>query len=214
MKELLLRELFRNADQYADQEVIVKGWVRNNRNSNKFGFIELNDGSFFKSVQVVYEEEFIDNFEEISKAYVATALAVRGIVTLTPNAKQPFEIKAKEIVVEATSTPDYPLQPKRHSMEFLREIAHLRPRSNTFAAVFRVRSLVAYACLLYTSFSNSLTLPGQSYKVIIFIASSEKCFGSISYFRQKSTRIELAMPAMSCFLSRNGGSLMGNTLIL
>ena len=145
MKELLLRELFRNADQYADQEVIVKGWVRNNRNSNKFGFIELNDGSFFKSVQVVYEEEFIDNFEEISKAYVATALAVRGIVTLTPNAKQPFEIKAKEIVVEATSTSDYPLQPKRHSMEFLREIAHLRPRSNTFAAVFRVRSLVAYA---------------------------------------------------------------------
>lgn len=145
MKELLLRELFRNADQYADQEVIVKGWVRNNRNSNKFGFIELNDGSFFKSVQVVYEEEFIDNFEEISKAYVATALAVRGIVTLTPNAKQPFEIKAKEIVVEATSIPDYPLQPKRHSMEFLREIAHLRPRSNTFAAVFRVRSLVAYA---------------------------------------------------------------------
>ncbi len=141
----MLRELFRNADQYADQEVIVKGWVRNNRNSNKFGFIELNDGSFFKSVQVVYEEEFIDNFEEISKAYVATALAVRGIVTLTPNAKQPFEIKAKEIVVEATSTPDYPLQPKRHSMEFLREIAHLRPRSNTFAAVFRVRSLVAYA---------------------------------------------------------------------
>lgn len=79
MKELLLRELFRNADQYADQEVIVKGWVRNNRNSNKFGFIELNDGSFFKSVQVVYEEEFIDNFEEISKAYVATALAVREL---------------------------------------------------------------------------------------------------------------------------------------
>ena len=145
MKELLLRELFRNADQYADQEVIVKGWVRNNRNSNKFGFIELNDGSFFKSVQVVYEEEFIDNFEEISKAYVATALAVRGIVTLTPNAKQPFEINAKELVVEATSTSDFPLQPKRHSMEFLREIAHLRPRSNTFAAVFRVRSLVAYA---------------------------------------------------------------------
>ncbi len=145
MKELLLRELFRNTDKYKDEEVIVKGWVRNNRNSNKFGFIELNDGSFFKSVQVVYEEEFIDNFEEISKVYVATALAVRGVVVITPNAKQPFEIKAKEITVEAPSTPDYPLQPKRHSMEFLREIAHLRPRSNTFAAVFRVRSLVAYA---------------------------------------------------------------------
>lgn len=145
MKELLLRELFRNTDQYQGQEVTVRGWVRNNRNSNKFGFIELNDGSFFKSVQVVYEEEFIDNFEEISKAYVATAIAVKGTVELTPGAKQPFEIKAKEITIEATSTPDYPLQPKRHTMEFLREIAHLRPRSNTFAAVFRVRSLVSYA---------------------------------------------------------------------
>ena len=145
MKEILLRELFRNTAEYQDKEVLIKGWVRNNRNSNKFGFIELNDGSFFKSVQVVYEEEFIDNFEEISKAYVATALAVKGTVVLTPNAKQPFEIKAKEVVVEATSTPDYPLQPKTHSMEFLREIAHLRPRSNMFSAVYRVRSLVAYA---------------------------------------------------------------------
>ena len=145
MKEILLRELFRNTDQYQDKEVTVRGWIRNNRSSNKFGFIELNDGSFFKSVQVVYEEEFIDNFEEISKAYVASALNVRGVVTLTPGAKQPFEIKAKEITVLATSTPDYPLQPKRHTMEFLREIAHLRPRSNTFAAVFRIRSLVSYA---------------------------------------------------------------------
>ena len=145
MKEITLRELFRNSAEYADQEVLIKGWVRNNRSSNKFGFIELNDGSFFKSVQVVYEEEFLTNYEEISKAYVATALAVKGIVALTPQAKQPFEIKAREIVVEGTSTPDYPLQPKRHSMEFLREIAHLRPRSNTFAAVFRIRSLVAYA---------------------------------------------------------------------
>ena len=145
MKEILLRELFRNTDQYQDKEVNVRGWIRNNRSSNKFGFIELNDGSFFKSEQVVYEEEFIDNFEEISKAYVASALNVRGVVTLTPGAKQPFEIKAKEITVEATSTPDYPLQPKRHTMEFLREIAHLRPRSNTFAAVFRIRSIVSYA---------------------------------------------------------------------
>lgn len=145
MKEILLRELFGNTAAYADKEVLIKGWVRNNRSSNKFGFIELNDGSFFRSVQVVYEEEFLDNFDEIAKAYVATALAVKGVVVLTPQAKQPFEIKAGEIAVEAPSTPDYPLQPKRHSMEFLREIAHLRPRSNTFAAVFRVRSLVAYA---------------------------------------------------------------------
>ena len=145
MKEILLRELYRNTAEFGGQEVVIKGWVRNNRASNKFGFIELNDGSFFKSVQVVYEEEFLNNFEEISKAYVATALEVKGVVELTPNAKQPFEIKAREINVEATSTPDYPLQPKRHSMEFLREIAHLRPRSNMFSAVFRVRSLVAYA---------------------------------------------------------------------
>ena len=145
MKEILLRELFRNTAAYAGKEVLIKGWVRNNRSSNKFGFIELNDGSFFRSVQVVYEEEFLDNFDEIAKAYVATALAVKGVVVLTPQAKQSFEIKAGEIAVEAPSTPDYPLQPKRHSMEFLREIAHLRPRSNTFAAVFRVRSLVAYA---------------------------------------------------------------------
>ncbi len=145
MKEILLRELFRNSEKYKDEEVIIKGWVRNNRASNKFGFIELNDGSFFKSVQVVYEAEFIDNYDEISKAYVASGLGVRGIVCLTPEAKQPFEIKAREIWVEATSTPDYPLQPKRHSPEFLREIAYLRPRTNLFSAVFRVRSLVAYA---------------------------------------------------------------------
>ena len=145
MKDIKLRELFKNPQAYDGQEILVKGWVRNNRSSNKFGFIELNDGTFFKSVQIVYEEEFLENFETIAKAYVATALAVRGILTLTPEARQPFEIKAREITVEAASTPDYPLQPKRHSMEFLREIAHLRPRSNTFAAVFRVRSLVAYA---------------------------------------------------------------------
>ena len=111
MKEVLLRELFRNTKDYDGQEILVRGWVRNNRNSNKFGFIELNDGTFFKSVQVVYEEEFIDNFEQIAKAYVATALAVTGIVTLTPNAKQPFEIKARKVEIEAASTPDYPLQP-------------------------------------------------------------------------------------------------------
>lgn len=145
MKEITLRELFRNTEAYAGQEVLIKGWVRNNRNSNKFGFIELNDGTFFKSVQVVYEEAFLANYEEIAKSYVGSALAIAGEVVLTPNAKQPFEIKAKQVNVEGTSTPDYPLQPKRHSMEFLREIGYLRPRTNMFSAVFRVRSLVAYA---------------------------------------------------------------------
>lgn len=145
MKDIQLRSLFREADKYADQEITVHGWIRTNRGSNKFGFIELNDGTFFKSVQVVYEAEFLSNFEEISKAPISAALMVKGVFVLTPEAKQPFEIKAREVVIEADSASDYPLQKKRHSMEFLREIAHLRPRSNTFSAVFRVRSLVAYA---------------------------------------------------------------------
>ena len=145
METLLLRELFRNTEKYLNKDVLVKGWIRNNRNSNKFGFIELNDGSFFKPVQVVYEEENLSNYEEVAKSYVGAALAVKGKLVPTPQAKQPFEIKAEEVTVEGTSTPDYPLQPKRHSVEFLREIAYLRPRTNMFSAVFRVRSLIAYA---------------------------------------------------------------------
>ncbi len=145
MAEVTVRQLYRQTEEFAGQEITVRGWVRTNRGSNKFGFIELNDGSFFKSVQVVYEAEFLENFGQISKAPISAALNVTGQFVLTPDAKQPFEIKAKEIVIEADSAADYPLQKKRHSMEFLREIAHLRPRSNTFSAVFRVRSLVAYA---------------------------------------------------------------------
>lgn len=145
MKDICISELFRNTNQYAEQEITVRGWVRTNRGSNKFGFIELNDGTYFKSVQVVYESELLENFEEISKTPIAAALRVTGRFTLTPDAKQAFEIKAADIRIEAEAESDYPLQKKRHSMEFLREIAHLRPRSNTFSAVFRVRSLVAYA---------------------------------------------------------------------
>jgi len=145
MAEVLVRQLFRETEKYADSEVTVRGWIRTNRGSNKFGFVELNDGSFFKSVQVVYEADFLDNYAEIAKAPIAAALNVTGTFVLTPEAKQPFEIKAKSIEIEAGSDPDYPLQKKRHSMEFLREIAHLRPRSNTFSAVFRVRSVTAYA---------------------------------------------------------------------
>lgn len=145
MKDVEIKSLYRESLLHADSEITVRGWVRTNRGSNKFGFIELNDGTFFKSVQVVYESEFLDNFEDIAKAPIAAALKVTGTFVLTPDAKQPFEIKAREIVIEAGSDADYPLQKKRHSMEFLREIAHLRPRSNTFSAVFRVRSMVAYA---------------------------------------------------------------------
>ena len=145
MKDIQLKQLHRETARFADREVTVRGWIRTNRSSNKFGFVEINDGSFFKSVQVVYEDAVIDNYESIAKAPIAAALLVKGTLVLTPEAKQPFEIKASEILIEADSAPDYPLQKKRHSLEFLREIAHLRPRSNTFSAVFRVRSLVAYA---------------------------------------------------------------------
>ncbi len=145
MAEVLVRQLFRETEKFADSEVVVQGWIRTNRSSNKFGFIELNDGSFFKSVQVVYEAEFLENYDEIAKAPIAAALCVKGQFVLTPGAKQPFEIKASAVEIVADSDPDYPLQKKRHSMEFLREIAHLRPRSNTFSAVFRVRSVTAYA---------------------------------------------------------------------
>lgn len=144
MSELQLRALHRNQEDFAGKVVTVNGWVRTNRNNNHFGFLELNDGSFFKSVQVVYDEA-LSNFGEICKVNVSAALQVKGEVVLTPEAKQPFEIKAEEISLLADTDPDYPLQKKRHSMEFLREIAHLRPRSNTFSAVFRVRSLVAHA---------------------------------------------------------------------
>ncbi len=145
MQELKLRELHRSAESFAGKNITVNGWVRTNRNNNHFGFVELNDGSFFKSVQIVYEADTLKNYDEIAKVNVSAALKVTGTVVLTPEAKQPFEIKAEEIELLADTDPDYPLQKKRHSMEFLREIAHLRPRSNTFSAVFRVRSLVAYA---------------------------------------------------------------------
>lgn len=145
MREIYVKELYRNSEEYADKTITVKGWVRTNRGSNHFGFIELNDGTFFKPVQIVYEEEKLDDFKAVSKIAIAAAISVTGTFVLTPDAKQPFEIKADSIVVEADSDPSYPLQKKRHSLEYLREIAHLRPRSNTFAAVFRVRSVVAYA---------------------------------------------------------------------
>jgi asparaginyl-tRNA synthetase len=145
MIDVLVKKIYEEPEAYENKEITVKGWVRTNRSSNKFGFIELNDGSCFKPIQVVYEKELINNFDEISKVGIASGLTVSGTLVLTPDAKQPFEIKATFAKVEAGSKPDYPLQKKRHSLEFLREIAHLRPRSNTFSAVFRVRSLVAYA---------------------------------------------------------------------
>ena len=139
-----IREIFRNKDKFADKEVTIGGWVRSNRNSKNFGFIVVNDGTFFEPIQVVYGNG-LDNYDEVGKINVGAAIIVRGTLVLTPDAKQPFEIQAAEMTAEGASTPDYPLQKKRHTFEYLRTISHLRPRTNTFEAVFRVRSLCAYA---------------------------------------------------------------------
>ena len=144
MELITVRDLFKNTEKYADKEIEIGGWVRNKRPSKQFGFIVLNDGTYFTPVQVVYNDS-IENFQEISKINVGAALIVKGTLVLTPNAKQPFEIQASTVTVEGPSSGEYPLQPKKHSMEFLRSIPHLRPRANTFQAVFRVRSLAAMA---------------------------------------------------------------------
>ncbi len=144
MDLVTVKELYKNREQYFDKEVTVGGWVRSNRDSKAFGFIVVNDGSYFETLQVVYHDA-MDNFAEITKLNVGAAIIVKGTLVATPTAKQPFEIQATEVVVEGASTPDYPLQKKRHSIEYLRTISHLRPRTNTFQAVFRVRSLAAYA---------------------------------------------------------------------
>lgn len=139
-----IRELYRNSGEYIDKEVTIGGWVRSIRDSKTFGFIVVNDGTFFEPLQIVYADA-LDNFEAISKLNVGSAIVATGKIVATPQAKQAFEMQADKIVVEGVSTTDYPLQKKRHSFEYLRTISHLRPRTNTFQATFRVRSLIAYA---------------------------------------------------------------------
>ncbi|MEG2380287.1 MAG: asparagine--tRNA ligase [Oscillospiraceae bacterium] len=140
-----IKQLYRETADFGGKTVKINGWVRTIRVSKNFGFIELNDGSFFKNIQIVIEEEKLANFAEVGKLNVGASLNVTGILEITPEAKQPFEIKATAINIEGESSPEYPLQKKRHSFEYLRTIPHLRARTNTFAAVFRVRSLVAFA---------------------------------------------------------------------
>lgn len=148
MELIQIKDLFREREQYVDTTVRVGGWIRSVRNSKTFGFMVVNDGTFFEPVQVVFEDK-LSNFEQLSKLNVGSAVIVTGTVVLTPQAKQPFEIHADAVEVEGESTPDYPLQKKRHTFEYLRTISHLRPRTNTFQAVFRVRSLLAYAIHQY-----------------------------------------------------------------
>ena len=144
MNNVVIRELYRNSENYFSKEVKVSGWVRTVRDSKTFGFIEINDGSFFKNLQIVFDDT-LANFEDICKLTISSSIEVTGTVVKTENAKQPFEIKATGVNIIATAAPEYPLQKKRHTMEYLRTIAHLRPRTNTFNAVFRVRSVASYA---------------------------------------------------------------------
>ncbi len=148
MELIQIKELFREREQYLNEKVTVGGWIRSVRNSKTFGFMVVNDGTFFEPVQVVFEDK-LSNFEQLSKLNVGSAVIVTGMLVPTPQAKQPFEIHADAVEVEGESTPDYPLQKKRHTFEYLRTISHLRPRTNTFQAVFRVRSLLAYAIHQY-----------------------------------------------------------------
>ena len=144
MKLTTVREIYKNHEGFLEQEVTIGGWVRSNRDSKSFGFLSISDGSYFEQIQVVYHDA-MKNFAEIAKTNIGAALIVSGKLVATPNAKQPFEIQANDIQVEGVSSPDYPLQKKRHTLEYLRTITHLRPRTNMFQAVFRVRSLIAYA---------------------------------------------------------------------
>ena len=139
-----IRLIFKEKEKYIGKEVTVGGWVRSIRDSKTFGFIVLNDGTFFDPLQIVYSDT-LSNFDTISKQNVGAAIVAKGTIVETPNAKQPIEMQATEIMIEGTSTPDFPLQKKRHTLEYLRTIPHLRARTNTFEAVFRVRSMIAFA---------------------------------------------------------------------
>ncbi len=141
---ITIREIFKDRETYLNKEITIGGWIRSIRSSKTFGFIVVNDGSFFDTLQIVYSDQ-LANFSDVEKLNVGAAIIVRGELVPTPEAKQPFEVQAKEIIIEGQSTPDYPLQKKRHSLEYLRTISHLRPRTNTFQATFRIRSMISYA---------------------------------------------------------------------
>ena len=176
MKRTEIASLHRSFAEMDGQQVTVCGWVKTIRDSKAIGFIELGDGSCFKSVQVVFEAEKLDNYKEVSHFGVGAAIVVTGTVVVTPGAKQPYEIHAENIQLEGASSPDYPLQKKRHSMEFLRTISYLRPRTNTFNAVFRVRSVIAYA--IHRFFNEN----GFTYVHTPLITASD-CEGAGEMFR-------------------------------
>ncbi|WP_025724988.1 asparagine--tRNA ligase [Acholeplasma granularum] len=143
--DLTIRTIYQDPKKYKDQELTLKGWIRNHRDQKEFGFINLNDGTFFENIQVVYEKENTKDFEQVTKLHIGSSIEVKGRLELTPDRSQPFEIKASEINLIGDADETFPIQPKRHTREFLREVAHLRPRTNLFSAVFRVRSIASFA---------------------------------------------------------------------
>ncbi|MBR1866742.1 MAG: asparagine--tRNA ligase [Lachnospiraceae bacterium] len=187
MNMIQMRELCQNHTNYANQEVTVCGWVKSNRNSKSFGFITLNDGTSFTPIQIVYDEK-LSNFDRISRIHVGAALIATGTLILTPDAKQAFEIQASEITIEGDCPSDYPLQKKRHSFEYLRTISHLRPRTNTFQAVFRVRSLAAYAIHLFFQEQNLIY-------VHTHLITGSDCEGAGEMFQV--TTLDLAHPPLT-----------------
>lgn len=186
MPEIVIKDLYRDTKKYNNKEVILEGWVKTIRDSKTFGFIELNDGSFFKNVQVVITDK-LENFEKVAKLSIYSCIKVIGKLIITENAKQPFEIQATNIEILSESDKDYPLQKKRHSFEYLRTIAHLRPRTNTFNAVFRIRSVTAFA--IHEYFQNN----GYVYVHTPIITCAD-CEGSAEMFKLTTMDLKKELP--------------------
>ena len=201
MENTLVKDLYRNIEKYDEKIIELSGWVRTLRDSKSFGFIELNDGSFFKNVQIVFDTE-LDNFEEVRKLSISSSIIVTGKFVITENAKQPFEVKATKIEIIDVADPDYPLQKKRHSFEYLRTIAHLRPRTNTFSAIFRIRSAVAFA--IHEYFQNN----GYVY-VHTPIVTCADCEGSAEMFKLTTLNLREPLPTTENGETDFSGDLFG-----
>ena len=183
---ITIKDLYTNIDLYENRNIEIEGWVKTIRDSKTFGFIELNDGSYFKNVQIVFDNT-LDNFDEICKFTLSSSIKVTGTVVKTENAKQPFEIKATNIALEYAADADYPLQKKRHSFEYLRTVAHLRPRTNTFSAIFRIRSVAAFA--IHEYFQNK----GYIYLNSPIITCAD-CEGSAEMFKLTTLNLDNPLP--------------------
>ena len=186
MEKLVVKDLYKDYKNYAEKQVTLEGWVRTVRDSKTFGFIELNDGSFFKNVQVVISDK-LDNFKDLVKLTISSSIKVSGTLVVTENSKQPFEIQATNIEILNLSDSDYPLQKKRHTFEYLRTIAHLRPRSNTFNAIFRIRSVAAFA--IHEYFQSN----GYVYVHTPIITCAD-CEGSAEMFKLTTLDLEKPLP--------------------